>query len=218
MSQVAVVTVANQDTSQLQRTIRSCRRFGFTPEVLGYSRAYPCNFFKLKFFIEYIEKHPSVRTMFYMDGFDVLAAAPIHEIFERYEDMEQSVVMSAEKNCWPDKKFADKFPDLTPYRYPCSGLWIGSTDHLLPFFRQACQVTTEWYYSDQACVTELMAGGEWPQVYLDTKCELFQSMYASENDLEFKDGKLHNRLTGTTPLMFHGNGRSKLPPQLLEMV
>lgn len=207
---VACFTVASHATPGLTRLTLSCQHHGFAPTVLGMGKPYRGNIVKLDYFIYAIE-HSTADIFVFMDAYDVVAAGSLDEIIAAYRSLETPILFSAERVCWPDEGLANLYPEVdTPYRYLCSGLWAGQRDALLPLFRAAKEQKTAWPLCDQASISSLYAKN-WPGMALDIEARVFQSMFFAEDDVALVEGRVRNLVTGSTPLLFHANGKSKLP-------
>lgn len=117
------------------------------------------------------------------------------------------VVVSAEKQCYPEVHKAHHFTNPSPWRYVNSGQIYGHRDYFLSLVdRFPCADD----YNDQTYYTDLAIGGH---VDLDTDCRGFQSI-AFEVDGDFtydiERRLLLNNVTNTKPVFAHGNGRTSM--------
>ena len=64
----------------------------------------------------------------------------------------------------------------------------------------------DYNIDDQVCFTEIFLFNNQELIMLDYNAEIFNCLYDSINDIEFKDNKIYNKATKTYPMVFHGNG------------
>lgn len=152
-------------------------------------------------------------VVLFVDGYDVVINDDMQTILERYNDMNGDVIVAAEKNCWPSKDMADKFPDThTAYRYPNSGLYIGKVQALKALFRDnLTDREDDQLYLQRAILNAPMLN---IKVVLDIENYIFQCI-ASTNEAELvvkSNKQLLNTETRCCPCILHGNGgdRDKL--------
>ena len=209
------LTVASEFTNGLQRLIRSLQAHGIRPTVLGLDQPYLGNFHKLYHVLDYVNSNSGLGTIVFADAYDVVAAGTLEEIVETYRQFNSPIVFSAERYCWPDLLMVDSYPATdTPYRFLCSGLWVGEADAIRQLFIAALDLLRPSRLDDQHLLSLLYTSGYQPFT-LDTGAELFQSLNDAESDVVWRDGRMHNLVTGSTPLLFHANGKSNFPAELI---
>jgi hypothetical protein len=147
----------------------------------------------------------------FMDGYDVQLFGTPKQIEERFLSMKiDGVIMSAEANCFPYQDREQDYPTCaTRYRFVNSGCYIGKASHLRRLFDNMRVDRVPPEVNDQAIFTDYYLAN--PQAFtLDTKCELFQSLFDAHQDIERIKGVYTNKQTNTRPLVFHGNGGAGL--------
>jgi hypothetical protein len=150
------------------------------------------------------------QIVLFVDAFDVLFATSTDDITRRYHQMAdrtgKPIVMSAETMCSPHRERAADYPPVdTPYRYLNSGTYVGRAGAL----RELLPSSIEHSINDQAWFTDAYLSGDSP-IHLDVNAEIFQCLTGVDAaDLTYVDGRWTNRLTGTTPCIFHGNGAGR---------
>jgi hypothetical protein len=88
------------------------------------------------------------------------------------------------------------------YKYLNSGGIYGTFDA----FVRALKVAESYKVSDdQWCWTKAWLDGK-IELELDYECRIFQSLYRSEEDMDYSGSRIRNRLTSSEPCVFHGNG------------
>ena len=145
----------------------------------------------------------------FADAYDVLFAGGFDDILEQFETFGAPAVFSAECHCWPDADLAPEYPpSATRYRFLNSGVWIARTEAAHDLFQRFHLPALRDNQSDQRLFTRLLLEGA--ALTLDRDCRIAQSLNASEADIEWRQGRIVNRLTGQAPLIFHGNGGADL--------
>lgn len=217
--QTHVITVAtDQSKATLLKT--SAERFNIPLNNLGLGVHWeggdmtgPGGGQKINLVKQFLDTVDDNDTVLFVDGYDVIINDDIKTILERFNDMGGDVVVAAEKNCWPSKDMADKFPDThTAYRYPNSGLYIGKVQALKTLFRDDLTNREDDQLYMQHAI--LKAPTSNLKVVLDVENYIFQCI-ASTNEAELvvkANKQLLNTETRCCPCILHGNGggRDKL--------
>jgi len=171
-----------------------------------------------------LERLPPDDILLMSDGWDVFFSGNAAGILEEYRKLDSPVVISGECRLFPRLDEFANYPEApTKYRYCNSGGIIGTVreyrelhDHYLATERWdpdwGCQ---RLWHSAFLARPDLLA--------IDYQCRIFQTLAQPDNgtpptaDLHFVDGRIHNRDTGSTPYLVHGNGpRTQLAVQLWE--
>jgi hypothetical protein len=213
-----VVTVASLAWRGYWQFLNSCELFKIQPIVLGMGSPYCNNVDKIRYLNGFFEQYVTDYThILFCDAYDVVFASDLSRITETFLSFKSAIVFSTERRCWPDPNRV--YPECaTPYRFLNSGLWMGEIKAAKEMINRILLngVPLE-NLSDQQLYTEMFLSGNAP-ITLDYKCSLFQSLYGSVDDLEInQSGRIKNRITGESPLVFHGNGSSSLYSVLLHL-
>lgn len=212
--QTHVITVATDEAkATLLKT--SAERFSMTLNNLGTNVHWeggdmtgPGGGQKINLVKSFLNTIDENDIVLFVDGYDVIINDDIKTILERYNDMGGDVVVAAEKNCWPSKDMADKFPNThTAYRYPNSGLYIGKVAALKMLFSK--ELTNQ--QDDQLYLQQAILDTSNVKVVLDVENYIFQCV-AGTNDTELvvkPNKQLLNTETRCCPCILHGNGGSR---------
>lgn len=147
------------------------------------------------------------------------------------------LLISVEKACFPDEALAAEYPPCaTPWRYVNAGNWCGPIQSAIDFFEtnglhlhqeEHINGQREWHHAYLNSIDKITPGKLLHKfnVHLDTKCEYMQSI-AFEDPDDFQiitnrkmeewpkvtngESYILNRKTGTSPCVFHGNGRTPM--------
>lgn len=147
----------------------------------------------------------------FVDGYDVQIFGTPKQIEERYLSMKvDGVLFMSEATCYPYPEYTDRFPSAPfRYRYINAGSYIGRAGDILTLFDAMRFERIPAKFNDQAILTDYYLAN--PQSFtLDTKCELFQNLCDSHQDIERIKGVYTNTLTNTRPLIFHASGGAGL--------
>ena len=209
---LCVFTVATHSGGHFTDLLQSCRCKDVQPVVLKPAVPY-CHGQKIVLARHFALEHWHEFSHFlFCDAFDVILAADAVEILLAFERLASPIVFSAERSCSPDRLLRWRYPKAeTPYRFLNSGLWMGETKAVREMFQSLQSPAVGGEPSCQRIYTNLFLHGKAP-IALDYHCHLFQSLYWSDFDLEWDSAarRVRNRITGTHPCAFHGNGRSNL--------
>lgn len=163
--------------------------------------------YKINELAKYLRESGDERFIF-QDAFDTYCLLPESDIPWPYANFE-GVVVSGEKQCWPDPNRAHYFNASSPWRYPNSGQVYGTSREFLALVDRYPIRDEE---DDQRWYTDRAIAGE---VLVDDECNLFQSIaFEQPGDFEYVPNipkyRLKNNRTGTFPLFAHGNGRTDM--------
>jgi hypothetical protein len=152
----------------------------------------------------------------FIDAMDVVVLAGADEVMERFFALGHPWVYNAEINIWSPGSFEpDDYPPCdTPFRYLNAGACIAEQKHMAYWY-------SKWTEGGEAIPRHLPGGDQdwvaehfllsYPDaIKLDTGCELFQcacgAQMGDDPIIQVSPGKVHNRVTGTDPLIIHFNG------------
>jgi len=168
---------------------------------------------KLLLTYEYIKYLPDDHIVMFVDGYDVIINNNKENIINKYYELTkgQKALFSAEKNCWPDSLFITLYPAVSSiYKYLNSGTYISTVKILKKIFTTIIKkINNNFIVDDQKTFTEMFLFEHKDLIMLDYNAEIFNCLYDSIKDIEFKDNKIYNKTTKTYPMVFHGNAESK---------
>jgi hypothetical protein len=153
-------------------------------------------------------KNTDYDLILFVDAHDVIFTGSIDGLY-KLNYSRRDCVFSSEKACWPDSNLADTYPTKelsTPWKYLNSGSYLFKTKRFVDVY-EANPPSLDC--DDQRYFTSLYLEGKM-DCTLDTSCRVFQSVaFESEGDFTITD-KLKNNITGSYPLVLHGNGRTDM--------
>lgn len=149
----------------------------------------------------------------FTDSYDVVFAAGMDEIMEKFQKLNSPIVFAAECYCWPNLEQAALYPP-TPHRckYLNAGMWIATTEAALPFTEELAAIASKREKDDQQIVVDMFLSKRHP-IVLDHTCSLcFCCNMDSLSYLEPHHVEMRMMTTDTRerPCLFHGNGASDL--------
>jgi len=146
-------------------------------------------------------KNSNIDDFIMLDAFDVYCISGPNQ-FKLNTD---KVIISAEKQCYPDPSKAIHFISLSRWRYPNSGQIYGKSKYFIELVERYPFPDAE---NDQSWYTDQCVIGN---IELDTKCVAFQSIaFEEDDDFTFHNNRLINNITGTAPIFLHGNGKTDM--------
>ena len=167
---------------------------------------------------EYIKYLPDDHIIMVIDGYDVIINNNQENIINKYYELTkgEKVLFSAEKACWPNAQLMSLYPETSSiYKYLNAGTYISTVKILKKLFIILMKKIYKFYYfcdlnvDDQEYFTEIFLFENKNLIILDNNAEIFNCLYDSINDIEFKDNKIYNKTTQTYPMIFHGNSGGK---------
>eukprot|EP00616_Rhizochromulina_sp_CCMP1243_P009141 CAMPEP_0118986668 /NCGR_PEP_ID=MMETSP1173-20130426/42590_1 /TAXON_ID=1034831 /ORGANISM="Rhizochromulina marina cf, Strain CCMP1243" /LENGTH=438 /DNA_ID=CAMNT_0006937465 /DNA_START=101 /DNA_END=1414 /DNA_ORIENTATION=- len=216
------------------RAVESAILNGVPWEVLGWGEEWLGLSQKLQASLDYAKSLDEDCILLFSDAFDVLFTSDLKEIKQKFLTMQKPLVFAGECGCWPQVvKDKDRGlpegticntlypPSPTPYRFLNSGAWIGyarQAEHLLEAVVAKANSEFGMKTNDQEMVSDMYIDGQF-DIALDHQAEVFQCMHDTGSPplplcnpgkhLTLIDGVWHNKLTNTTPSLFHFNGGGK---------
>ena len=193
----------------LEVFLADCARAGLQPEVLGYGQRWGGFGQRLRRVTAAL--HGMAGPVLFTDAFDVRIFGDVAGIRSRWEALGAPPwLCAAETNCWPQLHRAKFYPACeTPYRYLNAGAWIGDAAYVRGLLRDMDAELAPDDANDQEWLTELFLGCP-GAIELDTDAALFQCLFQAAGHLARDAEGWRNQLTGTAPLIFHGNGCTSL--------
>ena len=175
--------------------------------------------FIMKFLLtyEYIKYLPDDHIVMFVDGYDVLVINNQENIINKYYDLTKGkkALFSSEKSCWPNSSFKSLYPETSSiYKYLNSGTYISTVKILKKLYIILMKKIYRFHYlfdfrvDDQECFTEIFLFENQDLIMLDYYADIFNCLYDSIDDIEFKDNKIYNKTTKTYPMVLHGNNDS----------
>ena len=209
------ITVSTKDTPELQRLIKSAKKYGWNLEVLGldldttnlgHSKGGKFGM-KLRYPKEYLKDKNDNDIVLFSDAWDVMVLGKPEELLNKYKSFNKDIVISAENACWPDGSREPEYSDTKnePFPYLNSGGYVGKVSTLKQIFNNYNDDDID----DQRFWTDMYFKNR-DKIVLDTKAEIFLSMHdVKQEDFQFDNEKFTYKETNTNPILVHGNGTSK---------
>jgi hypothetical protein len=207
-----VCAVATHWTTGLEMLLESCKRFSIGLTILGWGQPYPGHHWKLSVHREALTRlRRQYEWVLAIDGFDCLFTCGLEEIIKKFRRCHTPLLMGAEINCHPPQgpRPEDYPPAPTRYRHVNSGGYIGELSTVLDIF-EAFERDLRDQDDDQAFWAHVYVSGQAPMT-LDHHNHIFQCLWMADDDVVVRR-RVHNRATGSTPSIIHGNGFVDMRP------
>lgn len=162
------------------------------------------------------------KYIIFCDCWDLVFAVDPKEIMPLYLHFEYPLVISSEKNCFPDylKEEYENLPlAWTPYKYLNSGMIVGETDAMITVL-EAMDLPNipDDYRNEDGTMTHINDQFLYQQIFLqqpvkmrlDYEQHLCNTLHSVTLDqLDFTGKLIKNKETLSEPCSFHFNGSSK---------
>ncbi|XP_041377665.1 multifunctional procollagen lysine hydroxylase and glycosyltransferase LH3-like [Gigantopelta aegis] len=221
-----VMTVATSETDGFKRFMASTKKYGLDVKVLGLGEKwdggdvarYAGGGHKINLLINGLKKYKKKdkQLIMFVDSYDVVFTDGAPAILEKFVKFDARVLFSAEGFCWPDSKLAKDYPPvkITEKRFLNSGGFIGYASDLYEIVTHSKVNNKD---DDQLYYTKIFLNeslrDKWA-IKLDTRSDIFQNLNGAlaDTNIKFKGSHsyLYNLLSGTTPIVIHGNGPIKV--------
>ena len=193
--ELTIITYNNlpEDKGLFEKTLD---KLGFDYFVLGKNINPWKNIFKLKLILEKIEE---IKTKYVLacDDRDVILFDSPDKIVSHFKGIDGcEMLFMAEVNDYPERSDTREFEESValkknPFKFLNSGVFISNTDFLKKIVREALELNDLWEkekgkknYSDQM-IYKILYKKYYPQIRLDHKCKVFQSIINSKTPHEF---------------------------------
>lgn len=188
-------------------------------ELLPVSGEWTGDFYqKANSFNSVIQELPDDEIVALIDAFDVLPAngctnQKLKDALLENFSMEK-VVFNAEKNCYPDGDLAIRYPHTnSSWRYLNAGILAGKISVLKHLYSEVLDKIPK--SMDQLQFSIAFLNGA--PIELDNDCKVFQTLYmTSEEEISYSKEGIKNNVTGTYPLLIHGNGNASMDKVYLQ--
>ncbi|XP_059346581.1 multifunctional procollagen lysine hydroxylase and glycosyltransferase LH3-like [Ammospiza nelsoni] len=220
-----VVTVATEVTDGYRRFLRSARAFNYTVKTLGLGRRWrggdiarsPGGGQKVRWLRAALEplRGRGGLVVLFVDSYDVVFAGPPRELLAKFRAGFWGVLFAAEGFCWPQEGLAPLYPPSPPGGKPFlnSGGFVGYAPALWALVER-------WHYrdddDDQLFYTQLYLNQELRErlgLGLDHHSGIFQNLNGALDEvrIRFEPGgnRVRNEVSGSWPVVIHGNGPTK---------
>lgn len=157
----------------------------------------------------------------FVDSWDLIYGANPDNVMERYYSFECPIVISAERNCFPDT-YKEDFDNLdlpAPYSYLNSGVIIGETDAIfhclekmdLPNVLDDYRMENgQNYHSNDQTMWQEIFLKQPVKIKLDYNQEITQCLHNEKiGNFLFTEEGILNKITSHIPHIWHFNGGSK---------
>jgi len=229
MDRFVVITVATDRNENLDRFEDSCKQNEIPYIILGLGDKWesgraengvllePGGAQKIIYLRDEIKGWYDLENtiILFSDSYDVIFNDSPEGIVNKFRKFNSPMVFSAEKTCWPNPDLENEYPEVDgDYRFLNSGGFIGYGDHIL----KMVDVEIEKSDDDQEYYTNYyLTDGTNPDIVLDHKQELFQTLNLAVDEVMVNYGKVLNTVTNTTPSVIHGNGSSHIKDKIEEL-
>jgi hypothetical protein len=169
------------------------------------------------------------ELLIFLDAWDTLLLGTKQEILDLH--LEKGITFAAGKLCWPDFSRQEEYEKKdghvkSPWRYinsnPMAGLGKNIAEAIdWGWKRFPLKEDTKLIQAQDVCerfLTDLyLKAGKKFDIKLDTECRLNQLYRKSvPGDLYLQGNRIVNLVHRTQPIFLHANGRTVVPPELLD--
>jgi len=222
-----VCVSTNIDNIGYKRFIDTCYKHNINVKTLGVGNKWEGGDMgagtgggqKVNLLREYLNtqsKQSLEKIIIFTDSYDVLLETDIIEIQEKINrildeytvSIENMIIFSSEKVCWPDKNLECQFTKTEyEYNYLNSGGFVCKASTLKNILKNIKNDEDDQEYYTKLYL-ELQNSNSSVLPILDSTCQIFQTLNNSYTEVKYN--KISNRLTNictnTEPCIIHANG------------
>lgn len=208
---IKIITYANIVQRGLNELIRSLDYFGYDYEILGKGEHFYGMACKQVSLYEWCKKNKEYDYFVFADGYDSFFLSPKEELINKIEELnEYELIVSVEKNCYPDFYKANMYPSApTEWKYINAGGFAMNPSKFVEMFEK--YPLHKENPNDQDWFTDIFLN-KCVKIKADYECKIFQTIWGTKSDeLSIsEDNRIYNELTDEIPCIIHGNGQSDL--------
>mmetsp|Transcript_821 Transcript_821/g.2728 ORF Transcript_821/g.2728 Transcript_821/m.2728 type:complete len:953 (-) Transcript_821:2162-5020(-) len=218
LPRLLIMTVATHREPFIDMVEQSVNQLGaqFLLHVVGIGEVFTGYGWKLQRVRRYLVRHRHRYDLaLFIDSFDTYTFASPVEIVEKFLAFEVPMVVSGEVNIWPEPHLKDFMPVSSQdghYKYPNSGTYMGWVSYIIEFYSGPIAIQAKSICVDDQgeLIKALARNGS--AFAIDHQAALFQTLFGSaKDDIQVRDGRPFNVVTGTRPCVLHANGWDKAP-------
>jgi hypothetical protein len=189
--------------------LKSCERWGITPQLYGVGRTFPAyRQMCLDYQLEYLKTVTGYSHVLYTDGWDAMFTGPLDEILFKYNALDRPRILCSAfyqlgnvSNA--EERYPNCFSRTIRYRYPNRGGYIAEIPVIIDAFTRMLEQPN---LSGDDCLSWYDAWRDgWFRPTLDSDCRIFQ---IAEDDIVIPrtSRRLFNRHTRRMPCILHLSG------------
>lgn len=204
MKLIVLTFADNFDNSGFLKLKESVKDFEFLPvyQPFGFGIQY-------KQMANFVNSYQGDATHFvYVDAYDNICFGTPDEVEQKFKAFNCRMLISAEKNCFPSHWRSVEYPKCnTPWKYINGG---GSMFEIEYFKEMVARNPMQTYgFMDPDYLLDCLL--KEPDIKLDNNCEIFQTIaHSNRDEWDIVGNRIRNIGTNTTPVFFHGNGRTNM--------
>lgn len=222
---IKVISYGTNKQAYFDLFMASCRRYNIEPVILGWGSPWIGFGKKLTDIRDYAAALPADEIILVVDPFDVVFLSGLDEIEEKFRKSGAKVLSGGLKVGRTMRKvYHAEFnktgspTPATPYGYDFInvGTWITTAGYaviLINRFVNEYGMTPETM--DQELFTALYVKNP-EESGIDWRCEIFHNLLFKNlftrspnmKDIEFREGRIYNTVTGTYPSVLHASGNT----------
>lgn len=205
-----ISVISDRDNEGHRQLIRSLKHYGYDYTAM----IHPFSFGgQMQYVYEYAKNNWG--WFLYTDGWDTFALAGPDEVISKLPEG-VSMLISAEKNCYPHAEKSVRYPACeTEWKYVNGGGFMADCAYFAKVYEDSHDAT----YNDQDWLTEVFLAGK---AALDTRCEIFQTiafegqedftrMIVPSKEEPWKNSlRMRNNKTRSLPIFIHGNAHTPM--------
>jgi hypothetical protein len=201
--------------------LRSVRRFGNEPIILGNKGDYHGLLSRGKLLRNHLREHPEYDWVIWSDAFDVIFIQSPEFIVKQAKETGSPTCINTERNCWPRQDWAVHFNQSEPYPYLNTGFIVGKARAILELLEESnCENDVDYkgpdgkwvHFSEQENIMEAAIKRNFRDIHLDTKGEICLTLVgAPDDEVAVYENRIYNVHRCNWPSVVHCNGSKSNP-------
>lgn len=202
-----VATATNKNHEGYKQFIKSLEKFGWNYQIL--STNYIAYGSKMKNAYKFLKESSFLSHILILDAYDIVVLGAMEEVISKIRNI-SGITFNAEKACWPHSEWAKEYPEVSSeWKYLNGGACFAQAEDFIKMYESRPILDHE---NDQEVLGRLYLDKRKEfDMHLDTQCDVFQSIaFEDKEDFDYKNNRLLNLKTKTTPVIIHGNGKTDM--------
>ncbi len=190
-----ILTIATKNEGYFELLKQTAIALNYSLKVLGWEQQWKGFDWKLKLYVDELEKCNKDEPIVCVDGYDVIVTGFASEMKTKFIQTGKRIIFSGQRY-FPEQKWIrnivdrlmsnssekiiGKTDDLNDYSRPCLGLFVGYAGDLRELFLKLIALEKEVNVNNDQVLLNIFYLQHPNSIDLDSKCEMFQNLWRTK--------------------------------------